>query len=172
MKNNVLIFGTIAGVLVSTMLIHTAIECYNNVDFSGNMWLGYTVMLIAFIFIFVGIKSQRDKINGGLITFSQALKTGLLITLVASAFYVVVWLIAYYLFVPDFMDKYTAHMLKNARAEGLGEAAMAQKVLEMDKYKEMYKNPILVVAFTFLEVFPVGLLVSLVSALILKKKAS
>lgn len=170
MKRNILIYGAIAGLIVSISIAYTAIQCYNNQDFSGNMWLGYTFMLAAFAFVFVGVKNYRDQINGGSITFAKAFKLGILTTLFASTIYVVTWLIAYYLFIPDFMDKYTAHVINDAKASGLSAAALQQKIIEMDNFKVMYKSPVLVVLFTYMEIFPVGLLVSIVSALILKKR--
>ncbi|MES2418650.1 MAG: DUF4199 domain-containing protein [Bacteroidota bacterium] len=172
MKKNILIFGSISGLIVSSMAITMAIKCVNNEDFSGNMLLGYTFMLLAFSFVFVGIKNYRDKFNEGIITFNKAFKIGLLITLVASTIYVLIWLITYYCFVPDFMDKYTAHVLREAAANNPSKVVMDEKIAEMANYKEMYKNPVLVVLFTYLEIFPIGLLITIISALILKRKVN
>jgi hypothetical protein len=84
--------------------------------------------------------------------------------------FVVVWLIDYYIFIPDFLDKYIPHVLKDAREEGATDIELQEKAEEMASFKEMYKNPLFVVVITFSEVFPVGLIISLISALILKKK--
>jgi len=106
MKKNTLIFGSIAGLIVSINMVIMAIKCYNNNinDFSGSMILGFTSMIIAFSFIFVGIKNYRDKFNNGIINFSKAFKIGALIALIASTLYVIVWLIVFYNFIPDFME--------------------------------------------------------------------
>lgn len=171
MKKTILTYGAIAGLIVSASIAYTAVQCYSNQDFTGNMWLGYTFMLVAFAFVFVGVKNYRDQINGGSISFAKAFKVGILTALFASTIYVVTWLIAYYLFIPDFMDKYVLHVINNAKASGMTDAGLQQKTIEMDNFKIMYKSPVLVVLFTYMEILPVGLLVSLVGALILKKKA-
>lgn len=118
MKKNVIVFGLISGLIITTMMVFSVDQCYKNADFEGSMVLGYAGMILAFSFVFVGIKNFRDKYNEGMISFMAAFKIGLYITLIASTMYVVVWLFYYYLFVPDFMDKYSAHMLKQLKASG------------------------------------------------------
>lgn len=115
MKKNVLVFGLISGAIVTAMMFYAVSVCYNDPNFEPNMVLGYAAMLAAFSFVFVGIRNYRNKYNGGVITFGKAFKVGFLITLIASTMYVVGWLIDYYLFVPDFMDKYTQHVLNTAK---------------------------------------------------------
>jgi hypothetical protein len=171
MKKNVLVFGLISGLIVTAMMLYSATKCYTDDNFEGSMVLGYTTMVVAFSMIFVGVKNFRDKFQNGEITFGKAFKMGLYISLVASTIYVAVWLVDYYLFIPDFMDKYTAHVLKQFKSSGASVAEINQKTAEMAGYKEMYKNPVYVVLFTYLEILPVGLVISLLSALILKRKA-
>ena len=101
-----------------------------------------------------------------------AFKAGLLITLVTSTIYVITWLICYYFFIPDFMEKYTSYMLQKAAAEGVSQAELANQSAQMQQYSDMYKNPLFVVLLTYLEIFPVGLIVSLITALILRRKNS
>jgi len=172
MKKNILVFGLISGLIVTAMMVYSAAKCYANDDFEGNIFLGYATMVVAFSMIFVGIKNFRDKFQNGAITFGKAFKIGLYISLIASTIYVGVWLIDYYLFIPDFMDKYTAHVLKQIKSSGASTAEINQKTVEMAGYKEMYKNPVYVILLTYFEVLPVGLVISLLSALILKRKAS
>lgn len=169
MKKNILIFGGISGLIVSLMILLTAIQCYHNKDFSGNMLLGYTFMLIAFSFVFVGIKNYRDKFAGGTITFNKSFQIGILIALFASTVYVLSWLIAYYFFVPDFMDKMADFSINSAKTSGKSTAEVAELSAQMDWYKEVYKNPVMVIMFTYLEILPVGLIVTLISSFILKK---
>lgn len=133
------------------------------------MLLGYAAMLLSFSLVFVGIKNYRDKYANGSISFGKAFKIGLYITLVASTVYVIVWLIDYYLFIPDFMDKYTAHLLREFQSEGPTAAELEAKVTELAGYKDMYKSPLMVILWTYIEILPVGLVVSLISALILRK---
>lgn len=172
MKKNVLVFGLIAGLLVSVFMGASMIYMHNNSDAdhgTGSMVVGYLSMLIAFSLIFVAVKNYRDKQNGGVISFGKAFKMGLLIALIASTMYVIMWAFVYNFYMPDFMDKYCAQMIENARATST--PAEIQKLTEqMNTQKEMYKNPLFFVLFTYMEILPVGLIVSLITALILKRK--
>ncbi|MBC9934502.1 DUF4199 domain-containing protein [Chitinophaga qingshengii] len=170
MKKNVLVFGLIAGAIVSLMMVFSVIACYNDPNYMGNMFLGYAGMLVAFSFIFIGIKNYRDKYNNKTITFGKAFKVGLLIALVASTIYVVVWLFDFYLFVPDFMDKYSAHVLKTTQDAGADAATLSKKAAEMEQFRQWYKNPLMVILITYWEVLPIGAAIALISALILKRK--
>lgn len=172
MKKNVFVFGSIAGLLVSIGLVAGMAWCYNSGNFEGNMLVGYASMLLAFSFVFIGVKNYRDKYNGGIISFGKAFKIGLLIALVASTMYVVVWVIDYYLFVPDFMDKYSAHVISKAQTSGATAAEIEEKVKQITSMKEMYKTPIMVVLLTYMEIFPIGLIVSIITALILKRRVN
>jgi amino acid transporter len=169
MRKTIIVCGLIAGVIVSLFMISSTTQCYVNGNFDSNIVVGYASMLLAFSLIFVGVKNYRDKYNNGFVSFGKALKIGLNITLIASTVYVVVWLFDYYLFVPDFMDKYAAHVLSELKAKGVSGAEYQEEVVKMDGYKEMYKNPIMVILFTYLEILPVGLVVSLLSAVLLKR---
>jgi len=171
MKKIVIVNGLIAGVIVATMFFITMGLYHKNGNFDGGMWVGYASMLLAFSLIFVGIKNYRDKYNAGVISFGKAFKIGLLITLIASTVYVVGWLIDYYCFIPDFAEKYAASMLDKLKASGAAAAEIAAKSKEMDSFITMYKNPVMVVLFTYIEILPVGLLISLIASLILKRKA-
>jgi len=169
MKKNILIFGLIAGLIASSMLIAMTITCYTTNKFEGNMLLGYTFMLIAFSFVFVGVKNYRDKFNGGIISLGKAFKIGAIIVLIASTLYVLIWLVCYYVFVPDFMDKFIAHFVDELKAKGANAATIKAELSSMDFYKEMYKTPFGVILLTYMEILPVGLIVSFISALILKR---
>ena len=155
--------------ILLVVLVTSTMLCYNSNDFSGNMWLGYSSMLIAFSFIFVGIKNVRDKHNGGYISFGNAFKVGLYIALIASSVYVVTWLIEYYIFIPDFMDKYIAHVLREAQKDGATLAELKAKKDDLSGYVEMYKTPFGVIVLTYLEVLPIGLIIALIAAAILKR---
>ena len=173
MKRPILIFGLIAGGIVSVfMATSMAIgSCMHDDSFYDiGMVIGYASMLIAFSFIFIGVKSYRDKHLGGSITFGKAFFSGLVIAFVASTMYVVTWAIEYNLFMPDFMDKYAAHMIEGAVASGKTAAEIQQMTGEMNDMKEMYSNPVLFTLFTYVEILPVGLLITLISAVILRKK--
>ena len=169
MKKLVLVYGIIAGLIVTIMMaFSTGYFCAKG-DFEGGMIYGYSAMLIAFSMIFVGIKSYRDKHNGGSINFGKAFKIGLFISLIASTIYVIGWLINYYCFIPDFMDKYAAAMLTKAKSSGISADELAKKTADMAKMKEWYKNPLFVILMTYVEILPVALVVTVISALILKR---
>jgi hypothetical protein len=169
MKKLVLVYGIIAGVIVAALMaISTGYFCAKG-DFEGGMIYGYSAMIIAFSMIFVGVKSFRDKHNGGTINFGKAFKIGLFISLIASTIYVISWLINYYLFIPDFIDRYVAAMLNKAKSSGISADELAKQTAEMAQMKEWYKNPLFVILMTYVEILPVGLLVTLITALILKR---
>lgn len=170
MKKNIFIYGLIIGVILVINLLYMVHLCYSNPDFTSNDVLGYAAMIVVFSLIFFGVRNYRNKVNSGYITFSKAFKIGVLITLVASTMYVVVWLFFYYLVVPDFLDKYISHVLKEATHKGATAIELANTSKEMEQFKEMYKNPFFVVLITYLEVLPVGLIIALISSLILKRK--
>ena len=173
MKRTVLIYGVIAGAVVSlfmsiTMLISSNGETVHTG--ASSMVIGYLGMLIAFAFIFVAIKSYRDKQNGGIISFGKAFGMGLLIALIASTLYVITWAIVYKTFLPDYMDKYCAVMIEEARSS-LSGTALQEKIDEINNAKAMYATPWGFTLFTYAEILPVGILVSLIAALVLKRKA-
>ncbi len=165
MNRIVLIFGLIIGTILCANMLVMVNMMYSSTGFKGNDVVGYAAMVVLFSLIFVGVKNYRDKELNGVISFGKAFKTGSLIALTGAAMYVVVWLFYYYLFVPDFIDVYTRHVLTQCTPTDL-----PAKTKEMADFKEMYKNPFFVILITFAEVLPIGLAVALVSALILKRK--
>jgi MFS family permease len=170
MKKIVIVCGLMAGGIVSAMMMITMAIYTSTGNFENGMIYGYASMLLAFSLIFVGIKNYRDKYNSGIISFGKAFKIGLFITLIASTMYVIVWLIDYYFFIPDFGEKYAAHMLEKLKASGTSEIEMAKQTKEMASFSEMYKNPFFNALITYSEIIPVGLIVTLISSIILKKK--
>lgn len=166
MKNIILKNGLIGGLIVSAFMIGISFYMKANPEKEPSMIVGFASMFLAFIFIFLGIKQKREA-NNGEISFGKAFITGLLIALIISTIYVIVWLIVLYNFFPDFIERYSEMVLKNAKPEEL-----AAKTAEMEAYKEYYKSPIMVVLLTFMEILPLGVIVALVSAFILRKKAT
>ena len=170
MKRIVIVNGLIAGLITGGMFLVTMGLYHKNGNFDGGMWFGYASMLLAFSLIFVAIIRFRDKYNNGVISFGKAFRIGLYITLIASTIYVATWLVDYYVFIPDFAEKYAASMIGKLKTSGASAAEITATTQQMDSFKEMYKNPVMVVLFTYLEILPVGLLLSLVAALVLKRK--
>lgn len=169
MQKIVLTFGLIAGAILSAMMLIT-LSFQDQIGFDKGAIVGYTTMVIAFLMVFFGVKSYRDNVAGGSVTFGRAFLVGLLITLVASVCYVATWELVYYKLAPDFGDKYAAYSVEKARKAGASDAQIAARIQEMEKFKEMYKNPLVNVALTLLEPLPVGVLFTLVTAGVVSRK--
>jgi hypothetical protein len=170
MRKIVLTFGLIAGAVMSSSMA-VALQFHDQIGF-GNTGLivGYTSMVLAFLMVYFGVRSYRDNVANGTVTFGRAFKVGLLITAVGVACYVITWQVIYYRFAPDFLEKYAAYAMEQTKKSGASEAEMAVKQKEMADFMEMYKNPLVNVAFTALEPLPVGLVFTLVSAGVLSRK--
>ena len=173
MKKNILIYGLISGIIVAVLMLFNVnyISHKDGVDYNTSLLLGYASMLIAFSLVFVGIRNYRDKYNGGVISFGKAFKIGIMIVLIASTIYVVAWLIDYFFFIPDFMEKYAAHTLDELKTSGASQLEIDKQTKEMANFARMYKNPFFNAMMTYVEILPVGLVVTLISSLILKRKA-
>jgi len=171
MKKTVLTFGLISGAIcISTMLATLRLE--DKIGYDKGYILGYTVIVLSALFIFFGVRSYRENVGNGRLTFGRGFAVGILITLIASACYVGTWEIVYFNFMPGFAEKYAAHMVEHAKASGESQQKIDEKVREAKQFKQMYDNPVINVGLTFMEIFPVGLVVTLVSAAILRRKLS
>ena len=171
MKKTVLTFGLIGGAIMAAMMFAT-LPFVDKIGFEKGEIVGYTTMILAFMLVFFGIRSYRENVSGGRISFGRAFAVGILITLVACVCYVVAWEILYFKFMPDFVDKYASYMVEKVRASGASQQAIDAQLQQMNSFKAMYNNPFINAAMTFVEPFPVGLIVTLISAAILRKKAN
>jgi hypothetical protein len=173
MRKTSLLCGLASGMIASSLFIALMLLGKAGEDhFDNGAIFGYTLMILAFSFIFVGTKITRDKYGNGSISFGKAFRVGLYISLIASTIYVIVWLIDYHFFIPDFAEKYAAQAVRTLKDSGASEAKVAAKSAEMAKFTEMYKNPVIVILMTYMEILPVGLLASLICAWVLKRKRS
>lgn len=173
MKRNIIIFGLIAGVItISWTISFMAMDTnhFSEESMAKGMLYGYLSMILAFSLIFVAVKNYRDKYNSGVVSFGKAFRIGLGITAIASTVYVVVWLVCYFNFFPDFMDKYADYAISQMEKSGKALAEIEAEKKKMEDMKVMYRNPIFTAMFTYIEILPVGLIMSLVSAAILKRK--
>lgn len=169
MKKTVLIFGLISGAISAAMMFATVPFVYR-IGFDKGLVVGYTTIVLSFLLVFFGIRSYRENVGGGTITFGRAFAVGILITLISCVCYVVAWEILYYNFMPDFGDKYSAYVLEKAKAAGATAEAIQAQMEEAKKLKQILDNPFLNAAATFTEPFPIGLIITLISALILRKR--
>ncbi len=170
MKKIVLTFGLIGGAIVALWIFAT-LPFADRIGFDKGLIIGYTAMVMAFMMVFFGIRSYRENIGGGQITFGRAFGVGVLIMLVICVCYVVAWQILYYGFMPDFLDKYTAHAIEKARAAGATQQAIDAQIQQAKDFKALYNNPFFNALFTLIEPLPVGLVITLISSLILRKRA-
>lgn len=164
MKNNVLKNGLLGGLAVSSVMLALTMYMKYHPQYEPSTFLGFLSIILANVFVVLGILQQR-RANSDSITLGKAFQTGLLISLITSTMYVVVWLIIYYNFFPDFMERYGDLAIKKAKPEDL-----AKTTTEINQMKEWYKSPILVILLTYMEVFPAGIVVSFIASLALKKK--
>jgi hypothetical protein len=169
MKKIVLTFGLISGAILSAMMLLT-LPFMDSIGFDRGEIIGYTTMVLAFLLIFFGVRSYRDNVAGGAVGFRRALGVGSLIAVVASVCYVATWQVVYYKLAPDFGDKYKAYAVENVKSSGDSPEEIATQLAQMDKYMELYRNPAINIAITFIEPLPLGLVFAIVSAGILSRK--
>jgi len=169
MKKTVVTFGLLSGA-VSSLLMLLSVPLLDRIGFDNGVVLGYTGIVMSFLLVYFGVRSYRDNVAGGTIGFGRGVTVGLLITLVSCACYVVTWEIIYFKLWPGFSDKYTAYAIDKARASGASQQTIDETARQMAEFKKMYDNPLINAAFSFVEPFPIGLAVTLISAAVLKKK--
>jgi hypothetical protein len=169
MKKTILTFGLISGAFSSLMMVST-VPFEHRIGFDRAEYLGYTLIVLSFLLVFFGIRSYRDNVLNGQITFAKAFVVGISIALITCICYVVTWEILYFTILHDFMDQYGAYLIEKARASGASPAALQAQLEQLKQYKQMYENPLYNAAVTFLEPFPIGLAVTLISAAVLKRK--
>jgi len=171
MKKIILVYGSISGLIVGSMFFITS-PLYDNgtINFDNGMWVGYTTMVIALSLILFGVKSYRDNYSQGVISFGAAFKIGILITLVASVLYALSWEVAYNTVSKGFTEKMEEHYIQKLKDEAKSQAELGAEIKKMESYWIMYKNPFIRFGMTLLEIFPVGFIISIISAGLLRKK--
>lgn len=161
------IYGSIIGVVVIAFMLAVMLMTGPD-EVNTSEAAGYAVMLAVLSLVFIGIKRFRDVEHGGVIKFTQAAGVGAGIAVVAAVFYVITW--EAFLATTDyaFIETYSASLRADIEAKDLAEAARAAELAELEEGIAMYRNPLFRLPITFIEIFPVGLVVALLSALILK----
>jgi hypothetical protein len=167
MLNVIFLFGTLSGLVVIGCMIGWMMVADNHAD-PTSLYVGYLIMIVALTMIFFGVKRYRDEQLGGVIKFLPALFVGLGIAVVAGIIYVAVWEV--YLVATNyaFMDDYAKAMIEAERTKGTAAAQIDAMVAEFEALKVQYKDPLFRMPLTFLEIFPVGLIIAVISALILR----
>ena len=175
MKKIIFVFGTIAGIIVSAlMLISMSLMNYGMMSFENGELTGYASMIIALSMIYFGVKSFRDDHLSGVITFGKAFQVGILIALIASVIYASSWeaYLASGSGSQGFMDQYTTQYIERMKTEGASVAEIEEMKSEMSSMAEMYRNPVFRFGMTLVEILPVGLVITLLSAAILRRHES
>lgn len=167
MTRTILTYGSISGLVIILGIIATTVSSGGDAPHSS-VWLGYLIMLVALSSILVGVRQHRDQVLGGVIKFRTAALLGLGIALVAAVVYVLVWEVYLAITHYAFMDQYVASALAAKRAAGVTGEAYAKLAAELEDMRVAYQNPLYRLPMTFAEIFPVGLLVALVSAALLR----
>lgn len=173
MKKIVLVFGLLAGVVVSVLLLLTILLAKGNSShFEWGMVVGYASMLLAFTLIFFALRSYRDRQRAGRLTFGEGFRIGLGIAVIASLAYTLTWVVLYKTVFPEYPREYTRYTIEKMRAEGKSPAEISAAQAEFDRMFADYDTWPVLLGYTFLEIFPVGLVVALVCALMLKRKVA
>jgi uncharacterized protein DUF4199 len=170
MKKTVVTFGLISGAVSSVMMLLT-LPFLDRIGFDHGEILGYTLIVLSFLLVFFGVRSYRDNVAGGTLGFGRGFAVGILIALVSCVCYVATWEIIYFKLAPGFADKFAAHAISKAKASGASQQAVDEVARQMQELKRMLDRPVINAAMTFMEPFPIGLVVALVSAGILRRKA-
>lgn len=169
MKKTVWTFGLIAGGVLSVMMLAT-LPFQDVLGVDKGAIIGYATMVLAFLMVFFGVRSYRDNVGNGTISFGRALALGALIALVASMCYVATWELVFYKLAPDFSAKFEAASIAHIKASGASQASIDAQVAKAKHFTDTYKNPLVNIAITFLEPLPVSVVFVLISAGILRRK--
>ena len=170
MKKTIVIFGLISGV-ISSVLMFATLRFLSDMNHGQKaLVIGYANIVLAFLLVYFGIRSYRDNLAGGTITFGRGFAIGICITLISCVFYVVSWEIVYFNFLHGFMDSYFAALIQKAQSSPGTPEAIQAKVAAIRHSQQLYENPFVNALYTFIEPFPVGLVITLISAAILRKK--
>jgi hypothetical protein len=169
MRKIAVTFGLIAGVILSVMMLIT-MPFHEQIGFDKGLIIGYTTMVLAFLMIFAGVKSYRDNVGGGTVSFGRALAVGLSITAIASVCYVATWQFVYHRMIPDYLEKYSEYEIAKERQSGASDAQILAKTKELKDFEILYQNPLVNIAYTLLEPLPVGIVFALVAAGVFSRK--
>jgi hypothetical protein len=171
MRKIIIVNGLISGVIVSAMFfISYPLMRKGILNMNSGMIIGYASMVIALSMIFFGIKTYRDQYSNGSITFGRGVKIGLLIALIASCMYAASWEVFSAFFAPDFAEYYEQGYIDNLKAKGADLAALNAAKEQMAQWRELYKNPPIRFAMVMAEILPVGIIITLICAAILRKR--
>jgi hypothetical protein len=162
------LYGLIAGLIVAVPMVWSMLTLSPEEAPENGVLIGYLTMIVALTAVFLGVKHYRDKMLGGVIRFGPALLVGLGISAVASVLYVIGWEISLAFSGFDFADSYSKQMIEAAHARGASAEELQKVMADAAAFAKSYANPLYRMPITFIEMFPVGVLISLISAALLR----
>jgi len=168
MKKTVLTYGLISGAIAAALLL-AHVPFMQSLEGTKGLIFGYAGIVLSSLLIFFGVRSYRENVGNGKISLGRGLAVGILIALLSAAGYVAAWEAVYYSN-PGITDKIFDKQVDDMKAAGAPQAKIDETAQQVASFKKLYANPLVNVAFTFIEPFPVGILMTLISALILKRK--
>ena len=168
MKKTVLTYGLISGVIAAVLLL-AHVPFMHSLEGSKGLIVGYAGIVLAALLIFFGVRSYRENVGNGKISFGRGLAVGILIALLSAAGYVAAWEVVYYSN-PGFTDTIFDKQVEDLKAAGAPQEKIDETARQVESFKKLYANPLVNLAFTFIEPFPVGVLMTVLSALILRRK--
>ena len=172
MRKIILTYGLLSGISAAVLMLATALYSKNANNFENGAIFGYAGILLSMMFVFLGVRAYRNGVLEGNISFSKAFQVGILITVISCICYVLAWFYVYDNLMPDFLDKYIANALEQMKQSGATAEHISEQTKQMEEYKVMYQNPLTRFALTFIEPFPVGLLVTIISAAVLRRQSA
>ena len=169
MKFIVLKFGFIAGLILAIMVFVMSAIVGDSTDFEKGESLGYIFTVSAFFTIYLGIRSLRDNYSKGIISFNKAFRTGLLITLIGCVFYTAAWMININFIDNSFVERYTEYYINKVQSSGKSQEEIEKEIQLPKQSMSGYNNPFEMAIYTFLEIFPVGLIISILCSFLMRR---
>jgi Protein of unknown function (DUF4199) len=171
MKKSVVTFGLICGLIMSVLMDGSLLLADKFGSGHDSLVLGYTILVASSLLIYFGIRSYRDNTLAGQISFGRAFACGILITLIALVCYAAVWEVVYFNFIPHYMDSYFAAQIHKVQSSSLDPATTAARIAAIKHTQQLYRNPFVNMAYAFIEPLPIGLIITGISAAMLRRKA-
>jgi len=170
MKETVLKYGTISG-LVLAVLLFISIPMAPTLGFNTVGMILFIGKMAAFIPIFFGIRSFRNNLGGGVLTFWKGFNIGIIIVVLACVFYALSWVILYYWVSPDFPDKYFQDFIAQLKIHGALAKDIVDAQTQFEQSKKVLANPLINGAYAFTDPLEFGIILTLIFTAILRKKA-
>jgi len=167
MQKIAITYGILSGTItIATLILGLVVS--DGGSFLSSEIFGYLTMIVALSMIFIGIKRYRDQQLGGVIRFLPAFAMGLAIAVIAAIIYTLVWELYLMTSGYDFIDSYVNSAIEAKRAAGLSADKLAQEIAALEEMRSDYGKIYIRIPMTFLEIFPVGLIIALLSAALLR----